>query len=379
MFLCCLVYINVILLACLCVCMLCSVISCLVFSCFVSVRAQLIPVSDELQTHEDHHSYCHPASCADGSCYCTNRGYGFYNGGGLCVDLKNRQGCECTCYSSGTSCRNYRCPDDSSTYMAMDGTIRCAKGEGDSEPVWHDSCYRTTVACERARCEYGEELVGCGRLSAGECKRCPVFKERNYWGSKGSCAQIPCTEAAAGQFVAKPCTSTADATVSHCQGYPGNGGHLVQQSGRRDSFYCPGGGVVLPLPENSRPVADYSNFECLPGYYLSGSSCIPCVPGSACVHGRKYECPANYYSSTYAQSSCILCTRDCRDQAQYPLRCAPGSTSNPGCVSCGACSYDPAKGMSCVMESYELQTLPDVCIPRKDDTVVVSCQTSPAV
>jgi hypothetical protein len=328
--------------------------------------------------------FCHPASCADGSCYCTDKKDGWYNGGGFCS--KNFKQCECTCPSDRSDrCMNERCLDDWTSYMIDEelgwvvGNVGCyyddhKKGRMWGGQAWHDNCYRTTVPCRKEQCGYGESLVGCGRVSAGRCEKCQELGTRNYWADKGSCTQNTCTEATVGKFVAKACTPTTDAVISDCSVYPGNKGHIVHRPDRPDTYYCPGGGVVLPLPENSQPTEDYSNFECLPGYYLDGISCTPCMPGFACRYGRKYECPAHYYTSTSTMSYCTRCTRSCTSSWQYPVRCAQGSTSNPGCVSCGACAFDPKRGMSCVMESYEMQGLDEFCKPTNENVALAVCQ-----
>ena len=159
--------------------------------------------------------------------------------------------------------------------------------------------------------------------------------------------------------------------ISNCSGYPGNRGYLVPNS--KDTYYCPGGGLVLPLPENSQPTEDYSSFVCVPGYYQVGTSCVQCTPGFACKYGRKFECPTYYYSSAFAMDRCRLCTRTCTDSWQYPVRCAQGSTADPGCVSCGACDYDPKRGMSCVTEAYEMGGLGGECVPGDVAGAVAVC------
>jgi hypothetical protein len=345
------------------------------------MKAQCKTPSDD-----DTHNYCHPASCADGSCYCTDKKDGWFNGGSTCQKYSKR--CECGCFDVGTFCGNERCPDHYTSFEKYEGyqgrswefgSIGCylddpVEGRIETDLIWHDDCYRTKVMCDYVACPYGEHLVGCGRVSAGRCERCRELQAGHFWESKGSCVQRACTAAAAGHFVAKPCTSTSDAVVSGCSGYTGNKGSLVSRPDGRDTYYCPGGGLVLSLPENSQPTEDYSNFECLPGYHRSGTSCAPCMPGFACKHGRKYECPAHYYTSTSAMSHCTRCTRSCASKWQYPVRCAQGSTSNPGCVSCGACAFDPRRGMSCVMESYEMQGLSEFCNITNENVAVAVCQ-----
>lgn len=329
----------------------------------------------------DTHVYCHPVDCVDGSCYCTDRNDGWFNGGGFCS--KNSRDCGCTCDNAGTSCQNKRCPDEWTQSIIWDGNIyagtQCyyddpVKGRIYSEGQWFDFCYRTTAKCDYNKCQYSESLVGCARISAGSCQKCPELGLNKYWASKGSCVQNDCSVALGGKFVAKPCTSTTDAVIANCSGYPGNKGYIVANS--RDTYYCPGGGLVLPLPENSQPTADFSAFECIDGYYFSGSSCLACPPGFACKYGKKYTCPVHYYTSAFSMSSCTRCTtpEECSTW-EKPMRCEQGSTANPGCVSCSGCSFDPKRGLSCVTETYEMQGLLPVCTPVDVDAAVAVCQS----
>jgi hypothetical protein len=323
---------------------------------------------------------CSPASCADGSCYCTDRKNGWFNGGFACS--KDSKGCECNCDNAATSCQERRCDDGWTQFETFGfdlGTytnVGCyfddpLKGRIESGPIWYDFCYKRKARCESEMCEYGESLVGCGRESAGSCQKCPDLVPVKFWASKGSCTQNLCSVAPSGKFIAKPCTTTTDTVLADCAGYPGNKGYLVPNA--RDTYYCPGGGLVLPLPENSRPTVDYSGYVCIDGFYQSGASCVQCTPGFACKHGRRFECPTYYYSSTFAMDRCRLCTRTCTDSWQYPVRCAQGSTADPGCVSCGACDYDPKRGMSCVTEAYEMGGLGGECVPGDVAGAVAVC------
>lgn len=323
--------------------------------------------------------FCHPAKCADGTCYCTDREDGWYDGGGFCS--KNLRSCGCLCsagdFYAMTSCYDYRCPD-THTYVPNDPSgVPCRGWDDNKGPLFsveqvYDFCYKKKEICNYKRCDYGESLVGCGRASAGTCQKCPDLSPGKYWTSKSTCTQSACSVAPGGKFIAKSCTSTADTVLANCAGYPGNKGYIVPNI--KDTYYCPGNGLVLPLPENSQATADYSSFECLPGFYQEGSSCLQCTPGFACKHGRKFECPVHYYSSTFGMSHCTICTRQCSGSWQHPLRCPQGSTANPGCISCGACDYDPKRGISCVMEAYEMQGLPDKCIPMDVQGGVAVCQ-----
>lgn len=327
----------------------------------------------------DTHAYCHPAICSDGSCYCTDRRDGWINGGFGCS--KNGNGCECTCDDAATSCKNKRCPDTWTEEIQWHGYspigVRCVFNDPVRGAIYsgredRDFCYRTTVLCNYGKCAYGESLIGCGRTSSGACQKCPELAANKYWASKSNCAQNACSPVTSGEFAAKPCTSTTDTVRANCSTHSGNAGHIFPRQDGKSTYYCPGNGLVLPLPDNSEPNSDYSNFICIDGYYLNGASCLPCVTGSACKYGRSYVCPMHYYTSTFAKSACTLCASQCPEWS-YPVRCAQGSTANMGCVPCGGCSYDSKRGLSCVTESYEMQGLPDSCVPANVEGEVAVC------
>lgn len=341
---------------------------------------------------------CHPSNFTSGDFYCADRVDGWYNGGFFCS--KNSRSCPCSCENADTSCQDKRCQDDwtqfntprivKSYFTTGKGpnavtTVRervvedvgcyyddVVKGRIWGEPGYYDFCYRKVEKCDYAKCGHGESLIGCGRVSPGSCEKCSALSPGKYWASSGSCAETPCSLASGGEFVAKACTSTSDTVIASCAGYPGNKGYAVPNS--RDTYYCPGGGLVLPLPENSEATSDYTSYMCLPGFYQNRASCSQCTPGFACIYGRKFECPAYYYSSAYGMSSCTMCTRQCSSTWQKPVRCAQGSTADPGCVSCSACDYDPKRGMSCVVEAYEMQGLPERCEPLNSQSSVAVCK-----
>ncbi len=52
---------------------------------------------------------CHPETCVDGSCYCSDRTDGWFNSGAFCS--KNMRSCPCFCDGFGTTCTDKRCPD----------------------------------------------------------------------------------------------------------------------------------------------------------------------------------------------------------------------------------------------------------------------------
>jgi hypothetical protein len=344
-------------------------------------------------------SNCIPASdCStENSCYCSNKFDGWMNGGfrrggrrwpgdddnAYCYKIDGNRDCECEDCGywaiDSDQCQEKRCNDEygivesGKCYHIQPGT----DNKVESSKEWQFNCYRSKVACDKTICNLGQHLTGCQRISPGTCTNCPVVADGYFLKTKGSCELTLCTSAGVGEFIAKACTSLRDAVVAHCNAHPGNRGYIVPRQDGKDTYYCPGGGLVLPLPENSQPTPDYSKFQCIDGYYLSGSSCLPCLPGSACKYGKKYTCPEHYYTSTFAMSRCTRCSTpdECHRISAYehPLRCKQGSTANMGCVPCGGCSYDDRNGLSCVTESYEMQGLPANCEPMDVESNVAVC------
>jgi hypothetical protein len=340
---------------------------------------------------------CIPASDCyiENSCYCSNKFDGWRNGGAqrwrlrwgekdsYCYKVDSGRDCECQdCGYWGApfdQCQEKRCNDEygivesGKCYHIEPGTGNKVQRSDE----WEFNCYRTKVACDKTICAHGQQLTGCQRISPGTCKDCPAIADGYFWKTKGSCEPTRCTSAGGGKFISKACTSIRDSVIADCSEHPGNRGYIVPRQDGKDTYYCPEGGLVLPLPENSQPNSDYTNFECIDGYYLSGSSCLPCLPGSACKHGKKYTCPEHYYTSTYAKSWCTRCSTpdECHliSKYEHPIRCPRGSTANVGCVSCGGCAYDTRNGLSCVTESYEMQGLPLECEPSDTGSDVAVC------
>jgi hypothetical protein len=344
---------------------------------------------------------CKPAvDCVmDNVCYCSGLFDGWKNGGMAPASRTEgafcyKSGRDCQCgdcgywFAPGDQCQEWRCDDDvgvvenGKCYHVDPATGARVKKDGNVDREYSNeaqfNCYKTKVMCDPNICKFGEQLVGCKRASPGTCTTCPTaLADGHFWKSKGKCDQTRCTAVGPGKFLAKACTTTTDAVIAGCASYPGNPQYAVPRQDGRATFYCPGGGLVLPLPENSQPALNYTAFVCNEGYYLNGASaCLPCPPGSACRHGRKYACPMHYYSSAFSMTECRRCSAptECGSKWLHPVRCAQGSTANPGCVSCGGCSYDPRQGISCVMEEYEMQGLPAVCRPTDAVGDVAVCQ-----
>lgn len=357
----------------------------------------LIPVLANLvhcAYNSDSYRYgsCKPArDCTvENVCYCSGKFDGWENGGGM----KTRQfgsrngaycakfGKDCECEDCGVwglvdsvQCKEFRCDDENAVEEA--GICYNIDKSGSKSKTSNSekfNCYLTKTACDPSICGFGTKLTACKRLSPGSCTDCPALAEGYFWTKKGACDQTRCSSPGAGQFLGKACTATADAVMAKCSTYQGNAGYIVPRQDGKSTYYCPGNGLVLPLPENSEPTPDFSNFVCIDGYYLNGASCLPCVQGSACRYGKTYICPMHYYSSTFAKSACARCATECPEWS-YPARCAQGSTANLGCVPCGGCSYDSKRGLSCVTESYEMQGLPVTCVPKNVESEVAVCVT----
>jgi hypothetical protein len=340
-------------------------------------------------------SVCIPAvhCTVENVCYCSNKFDGWMNGGAITMNtyhsggpfcVKNGKYCECNdCgywIAPYDQCQESRCDDtigveESGTCFHVDPVTK-SKVQKPSEVQFN--CYRVKVACDPSICNYGKKLTGCERVSPGSCTDCPTLANGFFWMKKGNCGQSRCSTAVAGKFESKACTSTADAVISDCSTHPGNRKYIVPRQDDKDTYYCPRGGLVIPPPANSMPTVDYSDFVCVDGYYLSGSTCLPCLPGSVCKYGKKYICPVHYYTSTFAMSYCNRCSTpdECHliSKWENPIRCIQGSTANVGCVACGGCSWDPRQGLACVTESYEMQGLPQRCDPVNSDSGVAVCQ-----
>ena len=343
---------------------------------------------------DEYKAGCKPAvDCTvENVCYCSGKFDGWENGGissrGSDVGAYCYKGIghDCQCEDCGywlapyDQCQESRCDDET----GVDEAGICysidpfTKIKSEKSREWQFNCYKIKVTCDQSICDYGKKLTGCKRVSPGSCTDCPTLTDGFFWMKKGNCEQSRCSTAVAGKFVSKACTSTADAVIADCSTHSGNLKYIVPRQDKLDTYYCPGGGLVLPLPANSMPTVDYSDFVCVDGYYLSGSTCLPCLPGSVCKYGKKYICPVHFYTSTFAMSYCKRCSTpdDCHliSKWENPIRCVQGSTANVGCVACGGCSWDPRQGLACVTESYEMHGLPQNCNPINIDSDVAVCQ-----
>lgn len=334
---------------------------------------------------------CRPdQNTADGEFYCTNYFDGWYSGGAQTGDFVQQDGprcykagvgsCQCPdCGYNGfpdVQCKDWRCDDDDAFFDTATGscyTIDASTGRrntvGTSD---HAGCYKQRAACDRTICALGQQLVNCKRYSPGACIDCadkPVIGEK-YYRAKGYCDTLACSQVNAGQFVQAACTLTHDTVIIDCSAYPGN--PLSPVPSGQPKYYCPGKGLVLPLPAFSQPTADYSDFVCVDGYYLVQGACQQCPQGSACRYGRKFLCPENYFQHQFAGTDCGRCTYDCNN-GEAPYRCLQGSTTDVGCVSCGMCGYSLNTGHLCNEEPQAMAILKATCVPKDLPGAVAQC------
>jgi hypothetical protein len=310
----------------------------------------------------------------------------FFGGDYYC--LKHSKECQCEdCGSGSDMCRDVRCHDDKGYLKYNQATKKydcfTLGTETKREEEQFLFCFSGSAKCDLSRCKPGQYMSECRKASAGVCKNCPNAGSAVYFSSPGnglaSCKQSPCDVAAAGFYTAKQCTASANSVIKPCAQYPGNKGSVKEMSAEQiaaqkagstkvfdiDRFYCPVG-LALPLPVNAEATVDYTGFQCKAGYYEPTEQkgvCLACPAGSACMFGRKMQCPANYFSKNTASSACTRCTESCPARNRKPLRCNAGSTFDGGCVSCGACGYSEDTGLTCVENNYEMQSLKPECSP----------------
>lgn len=339
-------------------------------------------VLGDLNTGSEATSVCRPdQNTVDGAYYCTDYFEGWDSGGAARAQFVQKSGArcykagkgDCMCPDCGfnaiadVQCKDWRCDDESGFYDAetkscytIDPSTGQRKSSGSND---YKGCYKARKACDNSMCKLGQHLVGCKRASAGLCTNCtenvPVLGV-SYWSRPGVCRSTACTPVPPGKFIQKACTLTSDVVLSSCDAYPGNPNSVLRAD--TPKYYCPGQGLVLPLPAFSVPTVDYGGFVCIEGYYLLQGACQQCPQGSACKYGRKFTCPENYYQRFFGESKCHLCTHECAN-GEAPYRCLQGSTTDVGCVSCGMCGYSLATGHLCNEDTREMSRMASVCSP----------------
>ena len=339
---------------------------------------------------------CVPAACAEeGSCYCSNRKEGWYDGGaGYGRDSRSTKSdplCykagkgDCECMDCGqvfifpnVQCQDLRCHDETDIGDVGEKCYRMdpEKGKVYTEPKWYFDCYRTRNLCDDSKCLHGEKLTGCMRVSSGKCQSCGNLEAGMYWTTRGGCGKAACDNVQPGYYMTAPCSITANTVKLHCSEHMGNP-KARAFANPVPQYYCPGGAAApVKVPAFGKVNSDYTDFNCEPGYSKHADECRACLPGSACMYDKSFTCKADYYTERYAQSSCKRCTAACTYPNELPMRCQEGSIQNSRCVTCGVCGVYPATGVNCVRDLVAFQELPEVCSPK--DVVnsdVIVCNT----
>jgi hypothetical protein len=355
-----------------------------------------LALSVEADWNSDKYLYpdCTPAGCAvDGVCYCSDERSGWYNGGlGYSRDLRNKNkdsycykpgSGDCLCMDCGqanTQCQDLRCNDETEiAYNGPNGDSYCytmdpVKGEVKTDRGWYFGCYTKENNCDLSKCEYGEALVGCMRVSSGACQSCGVLPSGKYWTTRGACGQLYCDTVDPGWYMTTSCGVSSNSAKSACEYHTGNP-RASAFPNPVPQYYCPGGTTApVHVPEHGVVNQAYSDFNCLPGYYKLHTQCTACLPGSACLHDKTFTCKANYYTDRAAQSECKRCTASCTYETQLPMRCKEGSIQNSHCVACGMCGVFPTTGVNCVGDLEQFQALPTTCTPMDTSDLVGICQ-----
>jgi hypothetical protein len=226
----------------------------------------------------------------------------------------------------------------------------------------------------------------CQTYKTDFCIPCPEpLQPGYYWTSvktaqQAFCQQVACATSSPGTYFVSRCSENTNAVVNPCSKF---GGNAFATSIATASYYCPGSGLPVSVPDNGRVKDEtYTDFTCNDGFYKSNSACQACNAGSYCVNGEKKNCPQHYFTDKEAQSFCRRCTTpsDCQSIVcsqtiadkfsnpscgVAPRVCAPpnpacmsgGCTQNSDCIACGSCGDWPETGINCVLGD-EMNFLP---------------------
>jgi hypothetical protein len=346
------------------------------------------------------YAMCDPAACSEeGSCYCTDRKNGWFDGGaGYSRNL--RSGAQSYCYKAGVGdcecsdcgqififdnvqCQDSRCDDETEVAVtgpgSADSRTPCYRIDPVQGKVYtgrrtYFHCYRTQVKCDPSKCLHGERLTGCMRVSSGACQSCGALPRGHYWTTRGGCGIALCDAVQPGFYMTAPCGNSTNTAKVHCSQYTGNP-NAPAFANPVAQYYCPGGPhLPVRVPSFARVNQEYTDFNCDSGYFKAGAECRACLPGSACMYDRSFKCKADYYTDNYAQSACKKCTSGCTYKNELPMRCPEGSIQNSRCVTCGACGLWPATGVNCVRDLVEFVKLSELCSPRNVTSDVIVCQ-----
>lgn len=342
---------------------------------------------------------CHPAACSvDGKCYCSEKRDGWYDGGAgygrdsrsstqsLCYKA-GRGDCECSdcgqLFFPNVQCQDLRCNDETDIAVTgpwgTDGGRFCyrmdpVQGKVYTDRKYYFDCYRKRNDCAPSECLHGYSLKGCMRTSKGTCESCGALPAGYYWTTRGGCGTAQCDVVQPGYYMTAPCGNTTNTAKMHCSEHIGNP-KAPAFANPTPQYYCPGG-IHPPVHVPSFGVvnAEYTDFNCIAGYFKQAAECRACLPGSACLHDKSFTCPGDYYTDRYGQSFCKRCTSTCTYESELPMRCQEGSIQNSRCVTCGACGLWPTTGINCVRDTVEFRKKPETCTPSDVQSDVAVCQ-----
>lgn len=348
--------------------------------------------------NEKFQNRCNPAACSvEGVCYCSDKKDGWFDGGsGYSADMRSKQ--QSLCYKAGVGdcecadcgylvfpnvqCQDLRCNDDTDIAVtgvrSADSDKKCyrmdpVKGKVYTDRKWYFNCYSQYNECDSSKCGYGERLTGCMRINPGTCQPCGSLPSGSYWTTRGGCSTALCDLVLPGFYMTAPCGNTTNTAKVPCSEHQGNPNAAAFPNPVKQ-YYCPGG-IQAPVHVPSFGIvnADYTDFNCVSGYFRVDTECRACLPGSACLHDKSFICKADYYSDKYAQSECKRCTSTCTYETELPMRCQQGSIQNSRCVTCGACGLWPTTGVNCVKDPVEFRKLPETCVPADVQSDVTVC------
>jgi len=354
------------------------------------------------KTRCDAGTYFSPASAE-----CLECDAGFY-----CIDAK-RYACSPGTFSNGSRksfCEE--CPPGTllptSRGESIDNCIPCSAGT-----------YSTRVANSGSSCTLcpqGTWFNGTGASDLNQCIKCPegYYQDQEGQTSSGSCkicspgyisseGSGTCTPCNMGTFSPDPGRTTCDqcrpGSFSNVTGSssctlcnPGTYNPDWGSGSADDCIHCLNGGSA-EYGANSSATCN----ECTPGYYLVGSSCVLCAPGSysfvdgavecsLCPKGtylpssggnsatQCVSCAEGSYSSEQGQERCLLCpagtfsTVKGANDSSVCQPCPAGYTSDAGSFSCFACppgTYAPTAQtpacIPCPMGSFSNSTNSTSC------------------
>ena len=151
---------------------------------------------------------------------------------------------------------------------------------------------------------------------AGDPNSCQTACAAGYWSNGASCVACDTSSCAVGQY-RSPCTATANGKCVACSKAPQN------------ADYASAG-----KPYNS----DDCDWSCRAGYYLSGSTCLPC---------SSLTCPIGQYSTVCTPTANSAC-QPCNNLPTNGVYTSAGQQGSPGSCQTGCAVGYWKQGSGCV-------------------------------